>query len=82
MMATARALVASLPLILRLAVVCSTTACVLGGLVGLVLGLRAYPPTAWFAVFEVAIPAGILGAVVGALVGVVAVMVQRISGKK
>jgi hypothetical protein len=82
MMATARALVASLPLIPRLAVVCSITACGLGGLVGLVLGLRAYPPTAWFAVFEVAIPAGILGAVLGALVGVVAVTVQRISHKK
>jgi hypothetical protein len=53
------------------AVVGSATLGILGAVVGLVLGLSAYPPTAWAAVFEVGAPAALLGAVVGALVGVV-----------
>jgi ABC-type uncharacterized transport system permease subunit len=63
----------------RYAVVGATACAILGGLVGLLLGLRAYPATAWFAVFEVGVPAGIVGAAVGALVGLLAVTVQRIS---
>lgn len=42
---------------------------VLGGVVGLVLGLRAYPPTAWAAVIEVGVPAGFVGALLGLLAG-------------
>jgi hypothetical protein len=42
---------------------------VLGGICGLVLGLSAYPPTAWFAVFEVGVPAAILGGVGGLFFG-------------
>lgn len=38
---------------------------VLGGLVGLVLGLVSHPPTAWFAVLEVGVPATLLGLLVG-----------------
>ncbi|MFC5175989.1 hypothetical protein [Nocardioides taihuensis] len=49
----------------------------LGGVVGLVLGLRAHPATAWAAVFEVGIPAAVLGAVVGLLVGIVAELRRR-----
>jgi uncharacterized membrane protein len=60
-----------MPLITRFAVVGSTAALLLGGLVGLVLGLRAYPATAWFAVFELGIPAAIVGAVFGTVVGAV-----------
>ena len=67
-----------MPLVLRFAVVGSTAALLLGGLLGLVLGLLAYPPTAWLAVFEVGIPAGILGAVFGAFIGMVTGTVQRI----
>jgi hypothetical protein len=44
---------------------------ILGGVVGLVLGVSAYPPTAWAAVFEVGAPAAVLGAATGAVVGLV-----------
>lgn len=40
-----------------------------GSVVGLLVGLRAYAPTAWFAVGEVGFPAGIVGAVVGLAAG-------------
>jgi hypothetical protein len=36
-----------------------------GGVIGLILGLRAYPPTAWFAVLEVGAPAGMVGGLLG-----------------
>jgi len=42
---------------------------VIGGVVGPVLGLDAYPPTAWFAVLEVGIPATILGGLLGLAAG-------------
>lgn len=67
-----------MPLIPRCAFVAATAALIVGGLVGLVLGLRAYPATAWFAVVEVGVPAAIGGAVLGALAGLVAGIVQRI----
>jgi ABC-type uncharacterized transport system permease subunit len=76
---TSRAHLATLSPVTRYAVVGATACAILGGLVGLLLGLRAYPATAWFAVFEVGVPAGIVGAAVGALVGLLAVTVQRIS---
>ena len=77
-MMTARSQLAAMPLVPRFAVLGSAAAFLLGGLVGLLLGLRAYPPTAWFAVFEVGIPAGILGAVFGAAAGVIAGTIQRV----
>lgn len=74
-----RSQVASMPIIPRFAVVGSAAALLLGALIGLVIGLFASPPTAWFALFELGVPAGILGAVVGALVGFVTAAVQRIN---
>jgi hypothetical protein len=44
----------------------------LGAVVGLVVGLATYPPTAWFAALEVGVPAGVVGWVLGLLVGLVA----------
>jgi membrane associated rhomboid family serine protease len=44
-------------------------ACILGGIAGLVIGLLNYPPTAWFAMFELGIAAGAVGAVAGLLLG-------------
>ena len=74
-----RSLLAAIPVIALCAVVGSAAAFILGGLVGLVLGLRAYPPTAWVAVFEVGIPAAFCGAVLGFVVGVIAFGVEKIS---
>ena len=78
-MSTLRSLLAAMPLVARFAVVGSTSALVVGGLVGLVLGLIAYPATAWFAVVEVGIPAGVLGALGGLLVGGAVVAVRKIT---
>lgn len=79
-MMSARSQLAAMPLIPRCAFVAATAALIVGGLVGLVLGLRAYPATAWFAVVEVGVgvPAAIGGAVLGALAGLVAGIVHRI----
>ncbi|QNN54589.1 hypothetical protein [Nocardioides mesophilus] len=59
----------ALPAPLRGAVIGAVVLGVTGGLVGLVLGLRAYAPTAWAAVLEVGVPAACLGAVLGLVVG-------------
>ena len=50
----------------------------LGAVVGLVLGLRAYVPTAWAAVLEVGVPAAYLGAVLGLLTGSAVVLARRL----
>lgn len=39
----------------------------IGAVAGFVIGLIAYPPTAWFAIFELGCPATALGAVCGGL---------------
>ena len=78
-MMRARSQLAAMPLVRRFAVVGGAAAGILGGIVGLVLGLRSYPATAWFAVLEVGVPAAVTGAVLGALAGLVAVVVQRIT---
>jgi hypothetical protein len=78
-MTSARSQLATMSLVPRFVVIGFTAALVLGGFVGLLVGLRAYPKTAWFAVLEVGVPSGIGGAVVGALAGLVAVVVQRVS---
>jgi hypothetical protein len=51
---------------------------VVGGVVGLVLGLIAHPPTAWFGVFEVGIPSGLLGALLGLTAGSISYCVRRL----
>jgi membrane associated rhomboid family serine protease len=68
---------AELPLPARWALVLGLALGVVGGLVGLVLGLVGYPPTAWFAVLEVGVPAALLGAVVGLLVGLAVQLTRR-----
>jgi hypothetical protein len=47
-----------------------------GGVVGLVVGLRVHPPTAWFAIFELGLPAAIVGGLVGLASGAVAYAVN------
>lgn len=63
-------------LVTRFAVIGAAATGAVGALVGLVLGLLAYPPTAWFAVLEVGAPAAIAGGMVGAFVGLVTVIVR------
>jgi len=65
-----------MPLIVRWVTVGATSASVVGGLVGLVVGLFAYPPTAWFAVFELGVPAGLVGGIV-ALIGALVITAGR-----
>ena len=51
---------------------------VLGAIVGLIRGLWVYPLTAWFAVFEVGIPAVVAGGVAGAM----AALAARVLGRR
>jgi hypothetical protein len=67
----------SLPIMTRSVVAGAVGAGVLGCMAGLALGLVAYPPTAWFAVFELGIPAAILGGIVGLISGSIALVARR-----
>lgn len=58
-----------LPVPLRHAVIGAVVLGVPGGIVGLVIGLRTYVPTAWAAILEVGVPAAFLGAVLGLVAG-------------
>jgi hypothetical protein len=49
-----------------------------GAIVGLIVGLFAYAPTAWAAMFEVGMPAFVLGALLGAISGGVATALRRV----
>ena len=68
-MVVIRRLLTDLPRAVRYSTVAATLFGVLGGLAGLVIGLIAYPPTAWFAVLEVGVPAAFLGYLLGLLAG-------------
>jgi hypothetical protein len=59
------------PILLRFVIVSAACAGVAGAIVGLILGLRANPATAWFAIFEVGIPALVAGAVLGLAIGLI-----------
>lgn len=57
----------------------------MGGVLGLVLGLVAHPPTAWFAAIEVGLPATVLGGVLGLLAGALVVggrLLRRRDGRR
>jgi len=58
-----------LPAPLRHALIGAVSLGVPGAMVGLVIGLRAYVPTAWAATLEVGLPAALLGALLGLVVG-------------
>jgi hypothetical protein len=60
---------ADLPLILRFGVAGALILGFAGCVAGLVIGLTAYAPTAWFATFELGVPSAITGLAVGAMVG-------------
>ncbi len=52
-----------------------------GAVAGLVLGLLAYAPTAWFAVFEVGVPAALVGGLAGAVAAGVVSAYRRVNGE-
>jgi riboflavin transporter FmnP len=66
------------PLPARWAIVGATSAGVIGAIAGLVAGLLAYPPTAWFAVFELGVPATIAGGLVGFVAALIVMAGRRI----
>lgn len=76
-MTSAQSQLAAMPIVPRFAIVGSTALGMVGALVGAVAGLVTYPPTAWFAVLEVGVPAGIAGAAVGACIGLTAVIGRK-----
>ena len=59
----------------------AVSAGLLGGVVGLVIGLRVHPATAWFALFELGVPASILGGLVGLASAAIAYAVCRIGAR-
>ena len=71
--------VAALPLLPRAVVIGASSAVVVGGIVGLIVGLHTYAPTAPFAVVELGLPATIVGAIVGLAIGSMVLAVRRIA---
>lgn len=67
-----------LPLPVRWAIVGMVSVGVVGAIAGLVIGLRAYAPTAPFAVVELGLPAAVVGGVVGLAGGVIVAAGRRI----
>lgn len=78
---TTPAFFADVPIPVRLATIGGAFAGACGSALGLLLGVRAYPPTAWFAVFEVGVPAAVGGAVLGLVVGAVVSATNRVGGQ-
>lgn len=68
----------AMPLVGRCVIIGATSGITIGGIAGLILGLAANPPTAWFAVFEVGIPAGIAGGVAGSLAALIGTASRRV----
>jgi hypothetical protein len=63
----------------RFAVIGAVVLGIAGGVAGLISGLLHYPPTVWFAVAELGVPAALLGGLAGFVVGLLvqAVRVTR-----
>jgi hypothetical protein len=66
-----------MPVPTRFAVIGASVLGIAGGITGLILGLFAYPPTAWAAVAEVGMPAALLGGLAGFAVGFLVQAVRR-----
>jgi hypothetical protein len=62
---------------LRWAVIGAVLAGSIGAVSGLVVGLLVNPPTAWFAVFELGVPASLAGCIVGLACGALACAIRR-----
>jgi hypothetical protein len=77
-MAATRAVLSDFPILRRFLLVGAACTGVAGAVVGLILGLRANPATAWFAIFEVGIPALVAGAVLGLAIGLFGLAVRKV----
>ena len=60
------------PLAWRWMAIGAVVAGMVGGVVGLVIGLDVNPGTAWFAFFELGVPASIVGGLLGVASGAIA----------
>ncbi|HEY1716551.1 MAG TPA: hypothetical protein VGG07_26880 [Solirubrobacteraceae bacterium] len=62
---------------------CATVGAVSGGVIGvvagLIVGLIVHPATAWFAAFELGIPACIAGALIGCFVALIVAAGRRVT---
>ena len=67
---------------MRWAVFGAASAGVAGAVVGLIIGLCVYAPTAPFAMVELGLPAAIVGGVVGLLIGSLLAVGRRVSRKR
>jgi hypothetical protein len=77
-MMSARSRLADMPILARSVVLGGACAGLVGGVIGFIVGLRAYGPTTWFAVFELGVPSAIAGAVAGLCVGVTTVVIRAV----
>lgn len=66
------------PRVARWALIGLVACGLLGAVAGLVIGLRVHPATAWFATFELGLPAAVVGALGGAAAGAIASVVHRL----
>jgi hypothetical protein len=66
-----------LPLPVRWMVLAGVAMGIVGGCIGLIVGLTAYPATAWFAVIELGLPSALLGALLGLTSGAIAIGFRR-----
>lgn len=73
-----RGYLAELPFPLAAFVAGLTGGGLVGAVAGLVVGLIAYPPTAWAAVVELGLPAALVCGVLGLTVGAAAVVGRRL----
>lgn len=71
-----------LPSATRCAVIGALLAGVPGALAGLVVGLAVHPATAWFAVFELGVPAAALGTLLGLIVALGARVARSLGGRR
>ena len=70
-----------LPLPGRWAVIGAASAGTIGLVVGLVIGLFVYAPTALFAAVEIGLPAAIVGGVIGLSAGVIVLAGRFVGGR-
>jgi len=69
---------AHISILSRCVLVGSACAGLVGAFVGLIVGVFAHPPTAWFAVLELGMPSAIAGAAIGLVVGLIALLIRTL----